>query len=42
MMDTRKATLALREFTTRLMTDQRVSVSLVTVGDGMALCHVRC
>eukprot|EP00884_Botryococcus_braunii_P022540 jgi/Botrbrau1/8970/Bobra.0148s0079.3 len=37
--DARKATVALREFNDRLMSDPRVSVSLVTVGDGMALCR---
>lgn len=36
-----KATVALREFNAALLTDERVSVSTVPVGDGMTLCRVR-
>jgi len=38
---TDKATLALREFNRRVVADARVSLSIVPIGDGMALCRVR-
>lgn len=34
-----KATLALRQFNKDLMADERVSFSIVPIGDGMALCR---
>lgn len=36
-----KATAALRDFNAALLADERVTASIVPVGDGMALCRVR-
>lgn len=36
-----KPTLALRSFNTSLLADERVTISIVPVGDGMALCRKR-
>ena len=36
-----KITAAIRQFNSDLVKDERVSVSIVPVGDGMALCRVR-
>ena len=36
-----KATLALREFNDFAFADERVSLSYVPIGDGMALCRKR-
>ncbi|GBF94855.1 caffeoyl- O-methyltransferase [Raphidocelis subcapitata] len=36
-----KATVALREFNSSVLSDPRVSLSIVPVGDGMALCRKR-
>ena len=36
-----KATVAIREFNTQLLEDQRVSLAFVPIGDGMALCTKR-
>lgn len=39
--ETSKATLALRDLNMSLLTDERFDLSIVPVGDGMALCRVR-
>jgi predicted O-methyltransferase YrrM len=39
--ESKKATLALRDFNDRLLLDARVSLSVIPVGDGMALCRRR-
>ena len=39
VQDTAKNTLALRSFNDALLHDDRVSVSIIPVGDGMALCR---
>lgn len=36
-----KATIALREFNDKLMRDERISLSIVPIGDGVALCRKR-
>lgn len=36
-----KATKALKRFNSQLMTDERVTYSIVPIGDGMALCRKR-
>jgi predicted O-methyltransferase YrrM len=36
-----KATCALRDLNAFLLDDERIDLSIVPVGDGMALCHVR-
>eukprot|EP00798_Chlamydomonas_sp_ICE-L_P006451 gene6450-3082_t len=36
-----KATIALREFNDRLLVDERISLSTLPVGDGIALCRKR-
>ena len=36
-----KATAALRAFNAQVMTDSRVSLSIIPVGDGVALCRKR-
>ncbi len=36
-----KATQALRDFNTKVMSDPRVSLSIIPVGDGLALCRKR-
>ena len=36
-----KATMALKEFNDALMADERVTFSIVPIGDGMALCRKR-
>jgi predicted O-methyltransferase YrrM len=36
-----KATVALREFNAAVLADPRVTLSIVPVGDGMALCRKR-
>jgi predicted O-methyltransferase YrrM len=36
-----KITVAIRQFNDALIKDERVSVSIIPVGDGMALCRVR-
>jgi len=38
---TDKATAALRDFNERVMKDERVSLSIIPVGDGVALCRKR-
>ncbi len=38
---TDKATVALREFNAAVLSDERVTLSIVPVGDGMALCRKR-
>lgn len=38
---TDKATVALRDFNTRVFVDERVSLSIIPVGDGIALCRKR-
>ena len=38
---TDKATQAIREVADHMMKDERVDFSLVTVGDGVALCRKR-
>ncbi len=35
------ATVAIRKFNAQLLTDQRVSLAFVPIGDGMALCTKR-
>lgn len=36
-----KATQAIREFNDRVMADPRVTLSIIPVGDGIALCRKR-
>ncbi len=36
-----KASQALAEFNAKLLTDERIDLSIVPVGDGMALCRKR-
>ena len=39
MQDTAKNTMAVRCFNDALLQDDRISVSIIPVGDGMALCR---
>ena len=39
MQDSAKNTQALREFNAGLVQDERISLSIVPIGDGMALCR---
>ena len=39
MQENAKNTLALRAYNAALLEDERVSVSIVPIGDGMALCR---
>jgi predicted O-methyltransferase YrrM len=34
-------TISLRNFNKKLMDDQRVSISMVSIGDGMTICRKR-
>lgn len=41
LQETAKNTVALRSFNDALLQDNRVSISIIPVGDGMALCRRR-
>jgi O-methyltransferase len=39
--DTDKKVVALRDFNSKLLSDERITLSIVPVGDGIALCRKR-
>ena len=39
--DTDKKVVALRDFNSKLLSDERITLSIVPVGDGIALCRRR-
>ena len=41
MQDTDKKIVALRELNARLLADDRITLSIVPIGDGIAMCRRR-
>jgi len=39
--DTAKSTIALRTLNEKLLNDQRISLSMLPINDGMTLCWIR-
>jgi O-methyltransferase len=39
LQDTDRKVVALRNFNAKLLTDERITLSIVPVGDGLALCR---